>query len=152
MALGAPLFRASRAAAARAVLAHGCGLDMTRRDLQAAAKARRRPWGIGKDVEGSAILGPLTRAGGRDLAGRAIRLAVNGENRQDASLDEMIHDVPAHLSALYRLGPGDLVLTGTPAGVGAVRPGDRIPGSIDGLEDVTVTIGAPDARPEEPRP
>ncbi|TFL18415.1 fumarylacetoacetate hydrolase family protein [Jannaschia formosa] len=145
VAIGAPLFRATREEAAAAVLAHGCGLDMTRRDLQAASKDKRRPWDTGKDVEASAILGPLAPAG--DLTGRAIRLTVNGETRQDASLDEMIHDVPAilsDLSRLYHLTPGDLILTGTPAGVGPVRPGDRLVGSIDGLEDVTVTYADPE--------
>ena len=143
--LGAPAFRADRAAAAAAIWGYGCGLDMTRRDLQALAKDRRRPWDLGKDVEGSAVLGPLTPARAFAPDGhRRIRLAVNGETRQDARLAELIHDCPAivaDLSRFYRLGPGDVVMTGTPAGVGAVVAGDRLEGSVEGLEPVTLAVG-----------
>ena len=126
-----------------APIGYGVGLDMTRRDLQAAAKDKRRPWDLAKDFEGSAVLGPLAPAAGFEARGRAIRLTVNVETRQDATLDEMIHDVAAilsHLSGYYALGAGDLVMTGTPAGVGAVRPGDRLVGSVDGLPDVTLRL------------
>jgi fumarylpyruvate hydrolase len=143
VAIGAPLFRADRDEAAAAVMAHGCGLDMTRRDLQGAAKDKRRPWDTGKDFEGSAVLGALVRAEA-PLGPRPIRLSVNGELRQDASTAEMIHDVPAILSDLsrfYRLGPGDLIMTGTPAGVGSVRPGDVLEGTVEGLPPVVLTLG-----------
>ncbi|MGB3409051.1 MAG: fumarylacetoacetate hydrolase family protein [Jannaschia sp.] len=147
-AIGAPLFRATREQALAGVFGYGCGLDMTRRDLQGVAKDKRRPWDTGKDVEGSAVIGPLTRADGvDDLAARAIRLRVNGTVRQDAHLGDMIHAVPeiiADLSRLYHLRPGDIVMTGTPAGVGAVRPDDVLDGSIDGLAPVTLTIGPPE--------
>lgn len=147
-AIGAPVFRATRSEAAAAVFGYGCGLDMTRRDLQAVAKSKRRPWDTGKDVEGSAILGPLTRAGDvGDLTGRAIRLSVGGALRQDATLDEMIHSVPdiiTDLSRLYHLRPGDIVMTGTPAGVGPVAPGDPLVGTIEGLAKVTVTFTDPE--------
>ena len=144
VAVGAPLFRAGRDAARAGIWGYGCGLDMTRRDLQAAAKDKRRPWDVAKDVEGSAVLGPLTRMEGAEIGDRAIRLSVNGAVRQDARLSEMIHDVPAilaDLSRLYHLAPGDLVMTGTPAGVGAVGPGDRLEGEVEGLAPVTLTLG-----------
>lgn len=147
LAIGAPAFRASADAAAAAVHAYGCALDMTRRDLQKAAKETRRPWDLGKDFEGSAVFGPLTKAAEMaPLGPQRIRLEVNGETRQDATLDQLIHPVPAlvaHLSHFYHLRPGDLILTGTPAGVGAVGPGDRLSGSIEGLAPVTLEIGAP---------
>ncbi len=143
-ALGAELFRAERKEAEAAVFGYGTGLDMTRRDVQAAAKEKRRPWDTGKDVEGAAVLSALTK-GAMDLKGRRIHLSVNGEIRQDASLDELIHDVPAilvHLSTLYHLGPGDIVMTGTPAGVGPVEAGDTLEGGVEGLEPVSLTLTA----------
>lgn len=127
-----------------APLGYACALDMTRRDLQAAAKAKRRPWDLGKDVEGSAVIGAVARADAvGDLAGRRIWLTVDGAVRQDATLDEMIHDVPAILSDLagyYDLGAGDVVLTGTPAGVGAVAPGATVAAGVDGLPEVRLTL------------
>lgn len=148
-ALGAPLFKASAAEASEAILAYGCALDMTRRDLQAQAKEKRRPWDLSKDFEGSAVLAPMTRAETFGEVGpQKIWLDVNGERRQEAVLSDMIHDVVGilvHLSGFYHLGQGDVVLTGTPAGVGAVGPGDRLHGGIDGLEPVTLTLGAAEA-------
>ncbi|MEM7645153.1 MAG: fumarylacetoacetate hydrolase family protein [Pseudomonadota bacterium] len=147
IAIGAPAFRVSREAAPSAIFGYGCGLDMTRRDLQAVAKDKRRPWDVGKDVEGSAVLGPLTRAETfGDVGGQRISLRVNGEVRQDATLAEMIHDcaaILADLSRLYHLRPGDVIMTGTPAGVGPVRPGDRLVGSVEGLADVELKIDPP---------
>lgn len=144
-ALGREVFRADPDTAGEAVFAGGAALDMTRRDLQAAAKDKRRPWDTGKDVEGSAVFGPLRR--GFVPSGQAITLAVNGEVRQSAHLSEMVWSVPeiiAHLSTLYHLRPGDLVLTGTPAGVGPVVAGDRLWGEIEGLPPVALSIGPPD--------
>lgn len=145
IALGAPAFRVAAADALDAVFGYGCGLDMTRRDLQAAAKGKRRPWDLGKDVEGSAVLGALTPAADFGAIGpQAIRLTVNGEGRQDAHLSDMIHDVPAiiaDLSRFYRLGPGDIIMTGTPAGVGPVAVGDVLHGTVGGADPVDLTIG-----------
>lgn len=144
VALGAPAFRIPANQAMAKVFGYACALDMTRRDLQAAAKDKRRPWDTGKDFEGSAILAPLTPAARLGTPGpQAITLSVNGQARQQAHLSDMIWpvaDIIAHLSTLYHLSPGDLILTGTPAGVGAVRRGDRIEGQIDGLAPVTLTI------------
>lgn len=139
LALGAPLFRASAAAAQAAILGRAVGIDLTRRDLQADAKARRRPWDTAKDFDASAVIAPLSRA----VAGPGIRLSVNGILRQQGSLSDMIFGeaaLLAHLSTLYRLEPGDLVMTGTPAGVGALVPGDRVAASIDGLPGLEMTV------------
>lgn len=144
VALGAPVFRADRQAAAGAVWGYGCGLDMTRRDVQQAARKQGRPWDLGKDVEHSAVMAPLTPAAQvPPLGAQRIWLRVNGRMRQDALLSELIHDVPAiiaDLSRYYHLGPGDLIFTGTPAGVGPVVAGDRIEGGIDGLEAVHLAL------------
>lgn len=129
------------------VYGYATGLDMTRRDLQGVAKDRGQPWDWGKNVEQSAPLGPIhpAHASGHIARGR-IALTLNGETKQDANIADMIWPVPniiAFLSTAYRVEPGDLVYTGTPAGVGAVRTGDRIVVSIDGLSDTIVDIGPP---------
>lgn len=148
VALGAEGFRVPVEKAMDLVFGYGAGLDMTRRDLQGAAKDKRRPWDTGKDFENAAILAPLTRAAEFGLPGpQAITLLLNGEPVQRAHLSEMVWSVPeivAHLSTLYHLGPGDLIYTGTPAGVGPVKPGDRLHGEIDGLAPVEVTIAGAD--------
>jgi len=115
--------------AARLVVACGVGLDLTRRDLQAAAKAKGLPWDTGKGFDQSAPVGalvPIDAAG--ELARLPLSLDVNGERRQQSSLDQLIWDVPEilhELSKLYALRAGDLVFMGTPAGVAALQPGDR---------------------------
>ncbi|SHM44288.1 fumarylpyruvate hydrolase [Sphingobium sp. YR657] len=127
------------------VFGYATGLDMTRRDLQLAARAQGRPWDTGKNVEQSSPLGlihPVSEVGHLDKG--AIRLTVNGEVKQDADLTELIWpvaDVIAFLSRLYRIEPGDLIYTGTPAGVGAVVEGDLVTVTIEGLEPTEVTIG-----------
>ena len=131
LALGSPVDPRNPLAS---VLGWAVGLDMTRRDLQAAAKDKRRPWDTGKDFDGAAVIGPISR----DFTPQAqdIRLAVNGITRQSGKLSDMVWQpgpLLAHLSGLYRLEAGDLVMTGTPAGVGAVIPGDRIRAEITGL-------------------
>jgi fumarylpyruvate hydrolase len=126
------------------VFGYGCGLDMTRRDLQAAAKEKRRPWDTGKDFENAAILGALTPAGEiHALGDLGITLTVNDQVKQQAVLGDMVWSVPeiiSDLSTLYTLLPGDLIMTGTPAGVGAVQPGDVLRGEIDSLGSVTTQI------------
>lgn len=136
VALGAPLRNATPAQAAAAVWGHTVGLDLTRRDLQAAAKAAGRPWDTAKGFDDSAVLAPLQPLEGPLPAGGRIALSVNGQPRQQGDLSELIWSVPellAKLSAFYALQPGDLVFTGTPAGVGPLLPGDRVDASIDGL-------------------
>lgn len=144
LALGAPVFRADPAAAQAAIWGYGVGLDMTRRDRQQDGKDHRRPWDLGKDVENSAVIAPLTPAAGLPgLGGRRIWLSVNGQLRQDATLDELVWspaEIVAHLSQYYHLVPGDVILTGTPAGVGPVAAGDVLEGGIDGLEPVRLTL------------
>lgn len=144
IAIGSPVFEGTRDQAQAAIFGYGAGLDMTRRDLQGQAKDKRRPWDLGKDVEGSAVLGPLTPAADfGDVADQRIHLTANGEIRQDATLAEMIHDcaaIVADLSKFYHLAPGDIILTGTPAGVGAVVAGDVLHGEIDGCASVDLTL------------
>lgn len=146
VAIGAPAFRVPVAQAMDAVYAYGCGLDMTRRDLQLAARAKQRPWDLGKDVEGSAVLAPLSRVQDMGALGeQRIHLAVNGDTKQDAHLSDLIWSVPeiiSHLSHYYHLEPGDVIMTGTPAGVGPVVPGDVVTGEIDGLGAIKLIIGA----------
>ena len=141
--IGRPVFRADRAAAA--IYGYACGLDMTRRDLQPAARATQRPWDLGKDVEQSAILGPITKAAVFGAVGpQRIHLEVNGQVKQDAHLSDLIwkvDEIVSHLSGFYHLQAGDIIMTGTPAGVGAVVAGDVITGGIDGLAPVALTVG-----------
>ena len=146
--IGAPAFRVPADGALECVFGYACGLDMTRRDLQAAAKEQRRPWDLGKDVEQSAVLSEIAPATeiGHPAAG-LIELRVNGETRQSADVSQLIHKVPeviAHLSGYYHLQPGDLIYTGTPEGVGAVKPGDTLEGSIERVGTLTLKIGAAD--------
>ena len=143
--LGAAAFRVSADQAKNAVFGYACGLDMTRRDLQFAAREQRRPWDLGKDVEQSAVLSEIVSASdiGHPSAGR-IELRVNGEVKQSADISQLIHKVPeviAHLSTFYHLNPGDLIYTGTPEGVGPVNSGDLLEGVIDGVGTITLTIG-----------
>ncbi|MEM8794797.1 MAG: fumarylacetoacetate hydrolase family protein [Pseudomonadota bacterium] len=125
----------------------GVGLDMTRRDLQQAAKEMGRPWDFGKAFDYSAPMAPLSPLSDvPSLETGRIWLAVNGEVRQDADLADLIWSVEDHVSILSQsiaLEPGDLIMTGTPAGVGAVREGDEITGGVAGLSDLRTIIGEP---------
>ena len=130
------------------VFGYAAGNDLTRRDLQSAAKERGEPWDTSKGFDGSAPVAALRPASaGHPRSGR-IWLSVNGAVCQDSDISRMLWDVPqiiAALSRLYELRAGDLIFTGTPAGVGAVKPGDRLEGGIEGLEVLRNTI-APAAR------
>jgi fumarylpyruvate hydrolase len=144
VAMGSPAFRTTSVEAPAAIFGFACGLDMTRRDLQLEARDRGRPWDVGKSFEESAVMGPLRRLAecGSMLTG-TIALQVNGDVKQSADIADLIWpvaDVVAILSRFYRLGAGDLIFTGTPAGVGPVVPGDRLSGKIQGLMPVTTTI------------
>ncbi|GMG85057.1 fumarylacetoacetate hydrolase family protein [Paralimibaculum aggregatum] len=132
------------AAALDHVWGYAVGLDMTRRDLQGEAKERRRPWEVGKAFAASAPLGALVPAAeiGHPAAG-AIRLTVNGAVRQQGDLGQMIWSVPeqiAILSEYFTLAPGDLIMSGTPAGVGPVARGDRMLAEIDSLGQLEVQV------------
>lgn len=119
------------------VFGYGVGLDMTRRDLQGEAKKQGRPWCIGKGFEESAPIGELRPAADcRIDVDTEIRLDVNGRTRQRGTLGELIWSVPEvieHLSRAWTLAPGDLIYTGTPAGVAAVVPGDLLAASVAGV-------------------
>lgn len=128
--------------ALRHVFGYTVGLDMTRRDLQAQAKEMGRPWDMGKGFDRSAPMSSLRRADeiGHPDTG-AIRLRVNGELRQEGDLAQQIWKVPetiAYLSTLVELRPGDLIMTGTPKGVGRVVPGDVLEGEIEGVGELRI--------------
>lgn len=122
------------------VYGYAIGLDLTRRDLQSAAKAKGLPWDTGKSFEQAAPIGPIHRVADVGHPGRgAITLTVGGTVRQRGELADMLFPVAeiiALLSRLYTLAPGDLIFTGTPAGVGPLLPGDRFVAAIAGLGDV----------------
>jgi fumarylpyruvate hydrolase len=123
---------------------YAVGLDMTRRDLQGEMKKQGRPWSIGKAFDQSAPIGPIvpkSRTG--ELTAGAITLAVNGTLKQNSDLKELIWSVNEsieHLSAAWLLQPGDLIFTGTPAGVGPVVRGDLMEGAIAGLGVLKVQV------------
>jgi fumarylpyruvate hydrolase len=145
VAIGAPGFRVGRADAARLIYGYACGLDMTRRDLQLVARDKGRPWDLGKDVEASSVVSEIVPMQGRVLDQGALELRVNGQPRQTSDLDKLIWDIPElieDLSKFYHLQPGDLVFTGTPEGVGPLQPGDRIEGSVAGVGEISLTVGA----------
>jgi len=126
------------------VFGYAVGIDMTRRDLQAEAKRLQRPWEVGKAFEHSAPCSPLLLAQHVENPSQgAIWLDVNGERKQSGNLNQMIWDIPhqiAFLSGLFALKGGDLIFTGTPAGVGATKRGDRLQGHIDGIGDLEVSV------------
>ncbi|HYA72136.1 MAG TPA: fumarylacetoacetate hydrolase family protein [Roseiarcus sp.] len=145
VAIGASAFKTAAADAPGVIYGYACGLDMTRRDLQLAERAKQRPWTLGKDVEASAPVSPIAPASriGHPMSGR-IELRQNGVVRQSSDIGAMVWSVPeiiAHLSGFYHLGPGDLIFTGTPAGVGPVLPGDRLEASIEGVGALTAIVG-----------
>lgn len=127
------------------IYGYALGLDMTRRDLQAAARKLGRPWALAKGFDQSCPISPIMPAAriGHPARGR-IELTVNGDVRQSGDLAHMIWDVPeaiAFLSRFVALAPGDLMMTGTPAGVGPVRPGDVLRGFCEGVGEIEVTYG-----------
>ncbi|NWG53527.1 MAG: fumarylacetoacetate hydrolase family protein [Hydrogenophilaceae bacterium] len=144
LALGASAHKIAAEDAQAAIYGYACGLDMTRRDLQAALREKKQPWDLAKAFEESAVLGEIAPASAIGHPRRAaITLAVNGKTRQRADIADMIWSAPeivAALSLYYHLGPGDLIFTGTPAGVGPVVRGDRLDGVIEGLGAVAATI------------
>jgi fumarylpyruvate hydrolase len=126
------------------IYGYGVGLDMTRRDLQQVGKDKGRPWDFGKNFDEAAPCAALTPASviGHPTKG-GITLMVNGKERQKADLSDMIWSVPEqieYLSQYYTLEPGDIIMSGTPAGVGPVKAGDELIAHIDGLTDLRVKV------------
>ena len=126
------------------IFGYAAGIDLTRRDLQTEAKNAGRPWDTSKGFDHSAPVGAIHRTEhvGHPARGR-IWLEVNGKLRQNGDLEELIWSVPealAELSTLFALVPGDLVFTGTPAGVGPLRRGDRVRGGVDGVDEIRIAI------------
>ncbi|MGS4920212.1 MULTISPECIES: fumarylacetoacetate hydrolase family protein, partial [Mameliella] len=127
------------------VWGYGVGNDLTRRDLQLKAREQGRPWDLGKGFDNSAPIAPIhpVSAVGHPSKG-AIKLTVNGEVKQEADLSELIWSIPEMISILsqsFALKPGDLIMTGTPAGVGPLQPGDTCVVEVEGLGTCTTHIG-----------
>jgi fumarylpyruvate hydrolase len=144
VALGKGGSNISEAKALEHVFGYGVGLDMTRRDLQGEAKKMGRPWDTGKAFDASAPCSALVPAAkiGHPSKG-AIVLEVNGQVKQKGDLADLIWNIPemiAYLSTLFTLLPGDLIMTGTPAGVGPVVKGDTMKGWVDGVGAITVKV------------
>lgn len=148
VAIGKPGFRVAADDALAHIYGYAAGLDMTRRDLQLVAREQGRPWDLGKNFEKSAVcteIVPVKDAG--ELEAGAISLSVNGQLKQSSDLSLLIwnvREIIADLSQFYHLEAGDLIYTGTPDGVGAVKPGDSIVGHVDRVGDITLTIGNPE--------
>ena len=143
--VGKPAFRVPQAEAASVIYGYACGLDMTRRDLQLAARDKGRPWDLGKDIEQGSVVSEVVPMPGVVIERAAIELQVNGQTRQRSDLDKLIWSIPeliADLSTFYHLQPGDLIFTGTPEGVGPVVAGDRLEGSVEGVGRISMHIGA----------
>jgi fumarylpyruvate hydrolase len=123
------------------IFGHAVGIDLTRRDLQAEAKKSGRPWDMAKGFDHSAPIGPL--APGIPPASGSISLSIDGEVRQSGDLKDMIWSVAeiiAALSTYVELAPGDLIFTGTPAGVGPIKRGESVRGMIAGIEPIEITF------------
>lgn len=138
------------------VFGYAVGLDMTRRDLQIRMREQGRPWEIGKSFDGSALLGEIRPAAAIGHPGRArISVDVDGQTRQDSDISQLIWNVAetvAHLSGWFELHPGDLVYTGTPAGVGPVQAGQTMIGAVEGLGELRVHVGVGAADPGTEQP
>jgi fumarylpyruvate hydrolase len=147
IAIGAAGFNVPEADAWNLIWGYGVGNDLTRRDLQLEARDKGRPWDWSKAFDNSAVCAPLRRSADVGRLERGfIRLSVNGELRQNADIADLIWSVPEIISILsraVRMAPGDLVFTGTPAGVGPLIAGDVCVVEIDGLGKLTTTIGPP---------
>jgi fumarylpyruvate hydrolase len=145
VAIGKGGFKIAESAALDHVFGYAVGNDLTRRDLQLEARDKGRPWDWGKAFDRSAVCGPIhTVANVGHVARGAIRLTVNGQERQKGDISELIWSVPEILSILstsVRIAPGDLVFTGTPAGVGPLQVGDICVVAIERLGQITTTIG-----------
>lgn len=125
------------------IFGYACGLDMTRRDLQLAARDKGRPWDLGKDFAQSSIISDVVPMPGRVIEEADISLSVNGELKQCSNLNQLIwniREIIEDLSRFYRLQPGDVIYTGTPEGVGPVVAGDTLTGSVSGVGEIWLTV------------
>ena len=145
IAIGVDTFKVTAEQALDHVFGYACGLDMTRRDIQLGFRDRSEPWDLGKNFSQAAVLAPIHRASEvGHLTRGSLTLKVNGTVRQHADLADLMWpcaDIVAYLSRFDRLVAGDLIYTGTPAGVGPVVPGDRITLDIDGLTSLSAAVG-----------
>ena len=145
VAVGSAGFRVAQADAHTLIYGYACGLDMTRRDLQLAARDKGRPWDLGKDVEQSSVCSEVVPMPGVVIEQGAIALAVNGVTKQQSDVGKLIwniREIIADLSLFYHLQPGDVIYTGTPEGVGPVVAGDRIRGHVQGVGEISLRIAA----------
>jgi len=143
--VGKPGFRVAAADAHELIYGYACGLDMTRRDLQLVAREKGRPWDLGKDIEQGSVISEIVPMPGVVIEHGEVVLTVNGQPRQRSDVDKLIWNIReliADLSQYYHLQPGDLIYTGTPEGVGPVQPGDRLEGSVAGVGEIVLQIGA----------
>ncbi len=145
--IGRPGFRVRAEDAHEIIYGYACGLDMTRRDLQLAARDKGRPWDLGKDIEQGSVCAEVVPMEGAVIERGEIALEVNGQPKQKSDIDKLIwnvREIVADLSLFYHLQPGDLIYTGTPEGVGPVVAGDRIRGQVGGIGEVCLSIAAAD--------
>ena len=144
VAIAKPLQKANREDLKGSIFGYACGLDMTRRDLQSIAKKQGKPWDMSKDFDGSAIIGEITEVEKAPQIRKAnLKLFLNNKLQQHGRIADMIYSVDEillDLSKYTQLIPGDVVMTGTPAGVSAVKPGDLLVAQIDGLTELKVKI------------
>jgi fumarylpyruvate hydrolase len=145
VAIGKAGFRVSADNAHKLIYGYAAGLDMTRRDLQLVARDKGRPWDLGKDVEHSSVISDIVQMEEKIIDKAPIALEVNGKTMQSSNVDKLIwniREIIADLSLFYHLQPGDLIYTGTPEGVNAVLPNDKITGRVDGVAEISLVIGA----------
>ena len=144
VAIEKPLQKAKREELEGSIFGYACGLDMTRRDLQSLAKKQGKPWDMSKDFDGSAIIGEITEAKKvPEIQNANLKLFLNDKIQQHGQISDMIHSVDEiflDLSKYTQLIPGDIIMTGTPAGVSSVKKGDFLVAKIDGLTDLKVKI------------
>jgi len=144
LAIGTGGFRISQADAHQHIYGYACGLDMTRRDLQLVARDKGRPWDLGKDVENSSVCSKIVPMPGVVIDQADLSLSVNAQVKQHSNVDKLIWNIReliADLSLFYHLQPGDLIYTGTPAGVGPVVAGDQIERQVEGVGTISLTVG-----------
>ena len=147
VAIGKAGFRIAQQDAHQHIYGYGAGLDMTRRDLQLVARDKGRPWDLGKDVEQSSVFSDIVPMPGVVIESGESALQVNGQTKQQSDVNKLIwniREIIADLSLFYHLQPGDLIYTGTPEGVGAVIPGDKIHGHVQGVAEVELSIAKPE--------